>query len=58
MRVEMNRLFERFEHGWPRLPNLFSRGVDGEPTLPEFVSTRMPNRRVDVIASKQSQKFP
>jgi HSP20 family protein len=26
MRDEMDRMFERFEHGWPRLPSLFHRG--------------------------------
>jgi HSP20 family protein len=25
MRDEMDRMFERFEHGWPRLPSLFHR---------------------------------
>jgi HSP20 family protein len=25
MREEMDRMFERFEHGWPRLPSLFHR---------------------------------
>jgi HSP20 family protein len=26
MRNEMNRMFERFEHDWPRLPSLFGGG--------------------------------
>jgi HSP20 family protein len=25
MRDEMDRMFERFEHGWPRMPSLFRR---------------------------------
>jgi HSP20 family protein len=28
-RNEMNRVFERFGHDWPRLPNLFGRGQGG-----------------------------
>lgn len=28
MREEMDRMFERFEHGWPRVPALFKRGGD------------------------------
>jgi len=35
MRDEMDRLFERFEHGWPRLPSLISRGMGREVMLPE-----------------------
>lgn len=35
MRDEMDRLFERFEHGWPRLPNLIGRGMGREVMLPE-----------------------
>jgi len=34
MRHEMDRMFERFEHGWPRLPALFRRN-DGI-TVPEL----------------------
>jgi HSP20 family protein len=34
MRDEMDRVFERFEHGWPRLPTLFRR--DGAITVPEL----------------------
>lgn len=34
MRDEMDRLFERFEHGWPRWPSLLSR--NGEFTIPEI----------------------
>jgi HSP20 family protein len=34
MRDEMDRLFTRFEHGWPRLPALFHR--DGAITVPEL----------------------
>ena len=32
MRNEMDRMFERFEHGWPRWPTRFRR--DGEITVP------------------------
>jgi len=35
MRDEMDRMFERFEQGWPRLPNLISRGLGREVILPE-----------------------
>src|SRR5690606_24650924 len=31
----MDRMFERFEHGWPRLPSLISRGLGRETMLPE-----------------------
>ena len=34
MRDEMDRMFERFEHGWPRLPTLLRRG--GGITVPEL----------------------
>jgi len=34
MRGEMDRIFERFETGWPRLPRLFGR--DGEFTMPNL----------------------
>jgi HSP20 family protein len=34
MRNEMDRMFERFEQGWPRWPALFRR--HGEFTLPEL----------------------
>jgi HSP20 family protein len=34
MRDEMDRVFERFEHGWPRWPSLFRR--NGELTVPDF----------------------
>jgi HSP20 family protein len=33
MRDEMDRIFDRFEGGWPRFPRLFRR--DGEFTMPE-----------------------
>ena len=36
MRNEMDRLFERFEHGWPRLPSLFSRGAEGGDMMLEL----------------------
>lgn len=35
MRDEMDRMFERFEHGWPRLPSLIARGLGREAMLPE-----------------------
>lgn len=36
MRDEMDRMFERFERGWPRLPGLISRGLGREGVmLPE-----------------------
>jgi len=34
MRDEMDRVFERFEHGWPRLPTLFRR--EGSMTVPDL----------------------
>jgi HSP20 family protein len=34
MRDEMDRMVERFEHGWPRWPALFRR--EGTFTVPEF----------------------
>jgi HSP20 family protein len=34
MRDEMDRVFDRFEHGWPRLPALFRR--DDAMTVPEL----------------------
>jgi HSP20 family protein len=34
MRDEMDHVFERFEHGWPRWPTLFRR--DGAITAPEL----------------------
>ncbi len=36
MRSEMNRIFERFEDGWPRWPTLFSREARGEWVVPEL----------------------
>jgi HSP20 family protein len=35
MRDEMNRVFERFEHDWPRLPSLFGRS-GGHALSPEL----------------------
>jgi len=35
MREEMDRMFERFEQGWPRLPSLISRGLGRSVMLPE-----------------------
>ena len=34
MRDEMDRMFERFEHGWPRWPALFRR--NGDLTVPDL----------------------
>jgi len=34
MRDEMDRMFERVEHGWPRWPTLFQRG--GEFSVPDL----------------------
>ena len=34
MRDEMDRVFERFQHGWPRFPALFRR--EGAVTVPEL----------------------
>jgi HSP20 family protein len=36
LRSEMDRVFERFEHGWPRLPALFRRGFDSDVMVPEL----------------------
>ena len=33
---EMDRVFERFEYGWPRLPSLFRAGNGGEALVPEL----------------------
>ena len=35
MRSEMDRMFERFEHGFPRLPNLF-HAENGTVMVPEL----------------------
>lgn len=35
MRDEMERMFERFEQGWPRLPSLIHRGMGREVMVPE-----------------------
>src|SRR6516165_5778708 len=34
MRDEMDRMFERFEHGWPQWPALFRR--NGDLTVPDL----------------------
>lgn len=34
MRDEMDRVFERFEQGWPRWPSLFQRGREREQMMP------------------------
>lgn len=36
MRDEMDRMFERFEQGWPRLPSLIQRGLGREVMVPEM----------------------
>lgn len=47
MREEMDRMFERFEHGWPRLPSLISRGLGREVILPE-VDVREDEKQVTI----------
>mgnify|MGYP001182371863 CR=1 FL=1 len=36
MRDEVNRMFERFENGWGRWPDVFSRGVGRDVLVPEI----------------------
>lgn len=36
MRNELDRMFERFEHGWPRWPTTFGRGFDRDVMIPEL----------------------
>lgn len=36
MRDEMDRVFERFEHGWPRWPSLLNRGFTHDVMVPEL----------------------
>jgi HSP20 family protein len=36
MRDEMDRMFGRFEHGWPRWPTALPRGKDHELMVPEL----------------------
>ncbi len=36
MRDEMDRMFGRFEHGWPRWPLALSGGKDRDVMVPEF----------------------
>lgn len=36
MRDEMDRMFERFERGWPRLPSVFGAGADSGLMVPEL----------------------
>ena len=36
MRGEMDRMFERFEHGFPRLPAVFGRGFERDLMVPEL----------------------
>jgi HSP20 family protein len=36
MRDEMNRMFERFETGWPTLPAALSRGIGRDVLVPEL----------------------
>ena len=33
---EMDRMFERFEHGWPRWPAMFARGSSTDVMVPEL----------------------
>lgn len=47
MREEMDRLFERFEQGWPRWPSLLSR--NGQFTVPE-IDVRETNEAITVEA--------
>ena len=36
MRSEMDRMFERFEHGWPRWPTAIGRGFERNMMVPEL----------------------
>lgn len=36
MRNEMDRMFERFEHGWPRWPTALARGFERDMMVPEL----------------------
>ena len=36
MRNEMDRMFERFEHGWPRWPATLARGFERDMMVPEL----------------------
>ena len=36
MRGEMDRMFERFEHGWPRWPTVLGRGFERDVMVPEL----------------------
>lgn len=36
MRDEMDRVFERFEHGWPRWPTALARGFGQSVVVPEL----------------------
>ena len=36
MRSEMDRLFERFEHGFPRWPSVFGRAAEHDLMMPEL----------------------
>ena len=36
MRDEMDRMFERFENGWPRWPAVFGRGAGADVMIPEL----------------------
>ena len=36
MRNEMDRVFERFEHGFPRWPTVFGRGFERDTMVPEL----------------------
>ncbi len=36
MRSEMDRVFDRFEHGWPRWPTMLGRGFGRDTMVPEL----------------------
>jgi HSP20 family protein len=46
MRGEMNRMLERFEHDWPRLPGLFGRG--GQSSVVPELDVREDGKQVTI----------
>ncbi len=56
MREEMDRMFERFEQGWPRLPSLFSRGMGRPVMLPEVDVHEDENSSLSRSTSRASMK--
>ena len=44
MRCEMDRMFERFEHGFPRFPHLFRADQVRASWCPRSTSARTPRR--------------